>query len=140
MTMSVFHTKGITFTIGSSSPVTITKLYSTPDMGSDPEQVDVTSFDDTTTKSYIPGLQDVQKLNFDFWNEKTNFVAAASAEPQNGQTVTYTVTYPSGVVYTITGSHQTYVLADSVNEGEKFRISISVSGVTRTLPSVSGTT
>ena len=131
---SVFHTKGTTFKINDTL---ITNLYSTPDMGSDPEQVDVTSFDDTSTKSYIPGLQDVQKMNFDFWNKKTNFAAAANAEPQNGQTATYTVTFPSGVVYAIVGSHQTYELAAAVNEGEKFRVSISVQNITRTIPSTS---
>ena len=114
-TTEVFHTKGIEFKIGSTA---ITNLYSTPDMGSDPEQVDVTSFDDETTKHYIPGLQDVQKLNFDFWNKKTNFNAAASAEPENGATATYTVTYP---------------LSDAVNDGEKFRVSILVSSITRNL-------
>lgn len=133
-TTSVFHTKGTTFTINAKA---ITNLYSTPDMGSDPEQVDVTSFDDTSTKSYIPGLQDVQKMNFDFWNKKTNFAAAANAEPQNGQTATYMVTFPSGVVYNIVGSHQTYELAAGVNEGEKFRVSISVQSITRTIPSTS---
>ncbi len=129
-TTEVFHTKGIEFKIGNTA---ITNLYSTPDMGSDPEQVDVTSFDDTTTKHYIPGLQDVQKLNFDFWNKKTNFNAAANAEPENGATATYTVTYPSGLSYTIVGSHTTYALSDAVNDGEKFRVSISVSSITRNL-------
>ncbi len=131
-TTDVFHTKGITFKIGSTA---ITNLYSTPDMGSDPEQVDVTSFDDTTNKHYIPGLQDVQKMNFDFWNKGSNFSTAAGLEPANGQTATYLITYPSGVTYTIVGSHQTYALAAGINEGEKFRISISVSSITRGLPS-----
>lgn len=126
----IFSTAGITFKIGDTK---IDSLYSTPDMGSDPEQIDVTSFDDTVTKHYIPGLQDVQKLNFDFWNKKTNFNAAANAEPANGQTATYTVTYPSGVSYTIVGSHKTYALAAGQSEGEKFRISISITSLTRSL-------
>lgn len=128
-TTEVFHTKGIQFKIGSTA---ITRCYSTPDMGSDPEQVDVTSFDDTTNKHYISGLQDVQKMNFDFWNEKDNFNAAVTAEPAAGSTATYTITYPSGLVYTITGSHQTFQLASGINEGEKFRIAISVASITRT--------
>ena len=134
MPSEVYHTKGLTFTItsGSSSAVPITRCYSTPDMGADPAQIDVTSFDDTTNKHYIDGLQDVQKMNFDFWNEKTNFNAAVSAEPAAGSTATYTVTYPSGLVYTITGRHQTYQLAAGTDEGEKFRISISVASITRT--------
>lgn len=135
MLSEVFHTKGTTFSIGSSSPTTITRMYSTPAMGSDPSQVDVTSFDDTTFKHYIEGLQDVSKLEFSFWNEKTNFKAAADAEPANGSTETYTLTFPSGIYYTITGSHKTYMDANSVDDGEKFKIAITVSSITRTVPS-----
>ena len=134
MPSEVYHTKGLTFSITPSggSATTITRCYSTPDMGADPAQIDVTSFDDTTNKHYIDGLQDVQKMNFDFYNEKTNFNAAVTAEPAAGSTATYTVTYPSGLVYTITGRHQTYQLAAGVDEPEKFRISISVGSITRT--------
>lgn len=128
-TTDVFSTAGLSFKIGSTA---ISNCYSTPDMGSDPEQIDVTSFDDTVNKHYIPGLQDVQKLNFDFYNKQSNFNAAVTAEPSAGATATYTITYPSGLVYTITGSHKTYALATAPNEAEKFRISVSVATITRT--------
>lgn len=119
--------QGITFKIGST---TIERLLSTPDLGAPPENIDVTSFDDTTTKRYIPGLQDVSSLSFEFYSIKTNFEAARAAEPQNGATATYIVTFPDGVICTIVGSHRTFMSGMGQNEGLKFKIEISVSSIT----------
>ena len=117
-------TAGIEFKIGDTK---IDACYSTPDMGSEPERVDVTSFDDTEFKRYIEGLQDVQSLNFDFYNKTTNYTAAKTNQGTAG--TTYTVTYPSGVTYTITGSHRVFMLSASTNDAEKFRIAITVSSI-----------
>ena len=117
-------TAGITFKIGETK---IDSCFSTPDMGSEPEKVDVTSFDDTEFKHYIEGLQDVQTLNFDFYNKTTNYNAAKTGQGTAG--TTYTVTYPSGVTYTITGSHRVFMLSAAPNEPEKFRIVITVSNI-----------
>ncbi len=113
-------TAGITFAIGST---TIAGCYSTPDFITDPERVDVTTFDDTTYKAYIAGLQDLNTLNFDFISNNTNYSSAVSSA--GTANTTYTVTFPSGMVVTITGEHRVGPLAASVNEAEKFRIAVT---------------
>jgi hypothetical protein len=118
-------TAGIEFKIGGN---TIAACFSTPDFITEPERVDVTSFDDTTYKAYIAGLQDLNSLNFDFINLGTNYTAAvASASTAN---TSYTVTFPSGMTVTISGEHRVGPLAASVNEAEKFRIAITAKTIT----------
>lgn len=118
--------QGTTFTIGGT---TITDLLSTPDLGAPPENIDVTSFDQTTAKRYIPGLQDVSSLSFEFFVNGSNFTTAKGAEPQQGSTATYVVTFPGSIVCTIVGSHRTFISGMGQNEGLKFKVEISVSSI-----------
>lgn len=120
-------TAGITFAIGST---TIAGCYSTPDFITEPERVDVTSFDDTTYKAYIAGLQDLNSLNFDFINLTTNYSSAVSSA--GTANTTYTVHFPSNMTVTITGEHRVGPLAASVNEAEKFRIAITAKTISIT--------
>lgn len=118
--------QGITFSIGGTK---IDRLFSTPDIGAPPATIDVTSFDDTVSKRYIPGLLDTSNLTFEFFSIGTNFQAARNAEPENGQTATYTVTFPDSTVATITGSHRTYMSAMGQDEGLKFKVELVVSSI-----------
>lgn len=120
-------TAGITFAIGET---TIAGCYSTPDFITDPERVDVTTFDDPIYKSYIAGLQDLNTLNFDFINNNTNYSSAVSSA--GTANTTYTVTFPSGMVVTITGEHRAGPLAASVNDAEKFRIAVTAKTISIT--------
>ena len=126
-TATAHLTAGITFAIGST---TIAGCFSTPDFITEPERVDVTSFDDTTYKAYIAGLQDLNSLNFDFINRTTNYSSAVSSA--GTANTTYTVTFPSGMTVTITGEHRVGPLAASVNEAEKFRIAITAKTISIT--------
>lgn len=125
-TTEVSSGQGIEFKIGSTK---IDRLFSTPDIGAPPSTIDVTSFDDTVSKRYIPGLLDTSNLTFEFFSIGTNFQAAKSAEPENGQTATYTVTFPDNTVATITGSHRTYMSAMGQDEGLKFKVELVVSSI-----------
>ena len=118
-------TAGIEFKIGGSK---IDACFSTPDFITEPERVDVTSFDDATYKAYIAGLQDLNSLNFDFINLGTNYTAATTTA--GTANTTYTVTFPSGMTVTITGEHRVGPLAASVNEAEKFRIAVTAKTIT----------
>lgn len=68
-----FSSAGIIFKIGTN---TIAGCQGTPDMGSEPEKIDVTTFDNDTYKTYIEGLMDLQSLDFDFIDQTTNFNSA----------------------------------------------------------------
>ena len=114
---------GTTFKIGSTA---ITGCYSTPDFGSEPGKIDVTSFDDTKYKRYIQGLIDAPSLNFDFYKQENNFESASSAESETE--TTYTLDFPDGSGYTFKGQHRTYMLATKPEEPLKFRVSVTVSG------------
>lgn len=126
-TATAHLTAGISFKIGGSA---IAACYSTPDFITEPERVDVTSFDDTTYKAYIAGLQDLNSLNFDFINLGTNYTAAVSSA--STANTTYTVTFPSGMTVSITGEHRVGPLSASVNEAEKFRIAITAKTISIT--------
>lgn len=116
-----YITAGITFKIGSTK---IEKLDTTPEMGSEPEKVDVTSFDNKKNKSYISGLMDPGSLNFEFVDITTNFNAAHNAE---GNTNTYTLTYPDGSAYEWSGEHRTYKLSAKVGDPLRFAVSCTPS-------------
>lgn len=52
-------------------------LQEIPELGGDPEQIDVTTLEDTVKRS-IPGVQDLGDLAFTFLYDKTNFLALKS--------------------------------------------------------------
>ena len=117
-----FSTAGIAFKIGGTK---IPGCVSTPDMGSEPARIDVTTFDNLTNKSYIPGLQDIQSLNFDFIAQTGNFAAAHALD---GTATTYSVEYPDGSSCSWSGKHQTYKLGTSVGDTLKFRVACTIQG------------
>ena len=65
--LSVSDTSGGTYT-------EIPGLQEIPELGGDPEQIDVTTLEDTVKRS-IPGVQDLGDLAFTFLYDKTNFLA-----------------------------------------------------------------
>ena len=92
----------------------------TPDMGSDPERVDVTPVSDTSGKKiYIAGLQDVQNLNFDFYS--------TGSLPADANNVACSVSYPNGQTHTFTADVRYFMLATSPGEPLKARASCVVS-------------
>ena len=116
-TAAALLSAGITVAIGSTTPAA---CCSTPDMGAEPEKVDVTSFDDLVKKRYIAGLEDVNALNFDFYYGGGTLPADA-----NGASVT--VTYPGGMSHSFTADVRYFMLAASPGEPLKYRASCVVS-------------
>lgn len=120
--MAEFLSATTTFKIGTT---TISKMKSTPDMGSEPDKVDVTSFDNEKYKSYITGLMDPGSLVFEFWDDTTNFNAAKTAESTT--TASYTLEFPDGSTYTWSGTHRVYKLGASVGDAISFAIACTPS-------------
>lgn len=116
-------TAGIVVTIGGTA---IPGCFSTPDMGSEPGKIDVTSFDDKTHKRYIPDLIDTSTLNFDFYSNGSNYTTAKGLASTDGNTQV-SVTYPDGDTVSLKGSVAVYKLASSVGEAIKFRVAVTVS-------------
>lgn len=121
--MAEFLSATTTFKIGTTA---IEKMKSTPDMGSEPDKVDVTSFDNEKYKSYITGLMDPGSLVFEFWDDTTNFNAAKDAESSD-TTTSYTLEFPDGSKYTWSGSHRVYKLSASVGDAVSFAIACTPS-------------
>ncbi len=103
----------------------INGCFSTPDMGAEPSKVDVSSFDTEEYKEYIAGLSDPPTMNFDFYDQTTNFTAAQALD---GKVNTCELTYPDGSGYSWSGTHRTFKLAASVDDTIKFRVACVPNG------------
>lgn len=93
--------KGITLSYTTATvaePVEIPDLLEVPEMGGDPEQVDVTTLADGVRR-YIPGVKDYGDLAFTFLYD--NSTATSSFRILKGiqaddEVATFTLTYPDG--------------------------------------------
>lgn len=115
--MPEFTSAGTTLKINSTL---IEGCYSTPDMGAEPDTVDVSSFDQKKYKKKLQTLMELPSLQFDFFDSTDNYNAALDAEKDSAQS--YELTYPDGSGYTWTGTHRTFKLGASVGDAIKFRI------------------
>jgi len=115
--MPEFSSAGTTLKINS---LVISGCYSTPDMGGDPEMIDISSFDQKKYKKKLQGLMELPALNFDFFDSTDNYNAALDAESNTPQQ--YSLTYPDGSGYKWQGTHKTYKLSAAVGDAIKFRI------------------
>lgn len=120
---------GTTFAIGST---TIAHLETTPDMGTPPKTINVSSHDNTTREAYIAGRMDVSTFDFTFimMSDASNYKAALTG--QNTAGTTYTLTYPDGTGYTLTGSHYAFHTATNQSDAERFTVSVVATNVTET--------
>lgn len=91
-------------------------LNNIPDIGSNPDTVEATTFDDLVYRSYVTGLQDLDALEFGFNLEAPSAtanisviygLATAAGDPSYGWKLTYesgiTVTFISKCRYTLAG-------------------------------------
>ncbi len=120
--MAEFLSAKTTLTIGGTE---ITNMKSTPDMGSEPDKVDVTSFDNEKYKSYIPGLMDPGSLTFEFWDTTTNFNAAKAHEGDTA--VACALTFPDKSKYSWSGTIRVYKLGAKVGDAISFAIACTPS-------------
>lgn len=103
----------------------IAGVKTVPDIGSDPENVDVTDLSDTKKKS-VPGIQNTSTLAFGVVYKGANFATALAHDGDNKQ-YKWKVTYPDGMTANFTGSYTIKVGNAAVNGAIDFTISIIVS-------------
>ena len=140
--MAEFNSKGTKLSCGVDpvSPATTVTykslygLYSVPEMGGSPEQIDVTNLDDAV-KRYILGIQDCGTLDFEFyattgetdtsaqirdtWNILRGYQAA-------GTVLNWKLEYPSGEGFTWKGKCSVKMASQGVNEAGKFTLTVDL--------------
>lgn len=79
----------------------LTVITATPDIGSDPERVDVTTLADKVRR-YIKGIQDQENLAFPCIYRKDDFTKMKAAEADGGD-YDFQLTYPDGFGFDFTG-------------------------------------
>lgn len=100
-------------------------LQSVPEIGGDPEQVDVTTLADAT-KKYITGIQDMDSLEFTFLYDNAIFKKLKSIQT-SGKEVDFQITYPDGSTCTFKGGITVKMGGAEVNGAFQFTLSVTVS-------------
>lgn len=99
-------------------------LQEIPELGGDPEQIDVTTLEDTVKRS-IPGVQDLGDLAFTFLYDKTNYLAL-----KNGLSTTTTyawkVTFNDGLEVTFNAIPNIKLSGGGSNAALTFTINMSL--------------
>ncbi|MFD1431232.1 phage tail tube protein [Lacticaseibacillus yichunensis] len=120
--------KGTTLTYtphgGSGTATEITDISTVPEIGSDPEKVDVTTLADDKKKS-IAGIQDASSLAFTAIYKGSNFKAVSALDTATNYD--WTVTYPDGMTVTFTGQPSLKLSSAEVNGALKFTLTVVVS-------------
>lgn len=106
-----------------STAKTLVGVKSIPAMGSDPEKIDVTHLG-SARKSYIPGIQDSDNLEFDVVYLQDNYANAIAA---SGKSVVWTLTYADGLSFKFTGTASTKFGGGEVNGALSFTLVVVVS-------------
>ena len=96
-----------------------------PDIGADPENIDVTSLADDKKKN-VPGIENTSTLAFAVVYKGDNFKTALAHAGDHKQ-YKWKVTYPDGMTATFTGSYTIKMGNVAVNGALDFTISIVVS-------------
>lgn len=104
---------------------TIGEVTSIPDIGAEPERVDVTTLADATRK-YIKGLQDQDNLTFAAVYRKTIFNTLKAAE-KTDTVYDWKISYPDGTSFTFTGSFAVIFSGAEINGALAFSIVVVVS-------------
>ena len=106
------------------TPTEIVGISTVPEIGADPEKVDVTTLADSKKKS-IAGLQDASSLAFSAIYKGANFKAVNALSSTTNYD--WTVTYPDGMTVTFTGQPSLKLGSAEVNGALKFTLTIVVS-------------
>ena len=111
-----------------------------PEIGSAPENVDSTTLDNLTYRTYVPGLMDLGTLDFPFNLE--NPASSANINKIAGLTATtvygWKITYASGITVTFKSKARYSFNSVGVNELESFTLHLTPeSELTITVPTTS---
>lgn len=112
-------------------------LMEVPELGGDPEQIDVTTLKDGVRK-YIPGVKDLGDLTFNFLYDNsgpsTNYRILRGLQ-QNNTLATYKVEYPDGTAHQFDAYVNVKMDAAAVNAALTFTATFSLqSDITITDP------
>lgn len=121
-------TKGTALSMKSGSESGFTEiegLQAVPEIGGDPEQVDVTTLKDAN-KKYISGIQDMDSLEFTFLYDKAVFTKLKAVQT-SGKEARFELSYPDGAKCTFTGGVTVKMGSGEVNGAYQFTLSVTVS-------------
>lgn len=134
--MSEFNTKGTKLSVAqvAENPQykSLYGLYSVPEMGGSPEQIDVTNLEDSARRS-INGLVSISSLDFEFYAQKDEEDTAQQVRDtwnilrsyQVADTVMqWKLEYPDGEGFEWTGRCAVRRQAVGVNDAVKFTLTI----------------
>lgn len=103
-------------------------ITTSPDIGSEPEDIDTTSMDNKKFKTAIQGLQDIQKYTFEFNMEdptsEANIKLASDLE-DSGKTVYWKYELSNGVVITFRSKVSTMIRGGSYGDIIGFNMTLS---------------
>ncbi len=100
-------------------------LQSTPDLGSDPSQIDVTTLADSKMK-YIKGLEDSDTLEFTVLYD-TSVYDSLNTLAKSGSTIDWQVKFPDGSAFDFKGEASVKMGGTEVNGALVFTLSVIVS-------------
>ena len=112
-------------TSGGSTFEVIKDLQAVPEVGGDPEQVDVTTLADGN-KKYISGIQDMDSLEFTFLYSKETFSKLKTVQT-SGKEAEFKLTYPDNSFFSFTGGVTVKMGSGEVNGAYQFTLSVTVS-------------
>lgn len=117
-------TKGITLSKGDT---VLPGLQETPEIGSTPEKVEVTTLDDSA-KRYIAGLDDYGDLAFKFLydNGESSAFRILSAAQKEGAVDTYKVAFPDGTSFSFEASVAVKVDSATANNPLTFTATLTL--------------
>lgn len=118
-------TLGMKATGGSGTFTLIPGLQSVPEIGGDPEQVDVTTLADAN-KKYIAGIQDMSSLEFTFLYDNATFKTLKDAQ-LSGAEKDFEITYPDRSTCTFTGGLTVKMGGAEVNGAFQMTLAVTVS-------------
>jgi len=126
--LSTKETK-LSYRVGTTGTFTeIESLIEVPELGGDPEQIDVTTLADSVRK-YIPGVRDLGELAFNFLYDNSstnsNFRVLRGLQ-ENESLATYRVEYPDGTSHEFNAFVSVKMDAVTVNEALTFTASFSL--------------
>ena len=135
--LSTKETK-LSYRVGSGGTFTeIESLMEVPELGGDPEQIDVTTLADSVRR-YIPGVKDLGDLAFNFLYDNSspnaNFRVLRGLQ-QDNTVASYKVEYPDGTTHEFDAYVSVKMDAVAVNEALTFTATFSLqSDITVTNP------
>ena len=106
--------------------IEIPGLQEIPELGGDPEQIDVTVLTDTVKRS-IPGVQDLGDLAFTFLYSKANYLAlTGDGGLKSDKVYSWKVEFSDGLAATFTAIPNVKLGGGGVNAAVNFSINMSL--------------